>query len=73
MYKSKYYEMQDSFTKQEEELEVTKDKARLYEAHVARIQELENVEETLKAKIEKEDKQIHDLKNKLKRYEDKFT
>jgi hypothetical protein len=37
MYKSKYYEMQDSFTKQEEELEVTKDKARLYEAHLARI------------------------------------
>jgi hypothetical protein len=37
MYKSKYYVMQDSFTKQEEELEVTKDKARLYEAHVARI------------------------------------
>lgn len=30
LYKSKYYEMQDSFTKQEEELAVTKEKALLY-------------------------------------------
>ncbi len=29
--------MQDSFTKQEEELEVTKEKANMYEAHIARI------------------------------------
>jgi hypothetical protein len=44
MYKSKYYEMQDSFTKQEEKLSITKEKAKLYEVHVQKIEELERHE-----------------------------
>ena len=73
MYKSKYYEMQDSFTKQEEELSITKEKAKLYEVHVQKIEELERHEVENKKKLEEREKANQELTRRCKRYEDKFS